>query len=128
MHLAVVGVASIGTRACLSRYGTRQESMGAAVVIPHLRRLDHCRGLDECWTQGREAQHSWQLVRTSEGDVEGVAPTMLVVVAQACFEGNPDRRVTVYLLSYSNLVEFIQTRRTLNFSSTTRLLPRIPQT
>src|SRR6266576_3010035 len=92
MHPTVAAVASIGTRACLlSRYGTRRESTGAVVVIPHLWSLDHCRGLDGCWIQGREAQHGWQLVWTSEGDVEGVAPTMLVVVAQACFEGNPDR-------------------------------------
>ena len=89
MHPTVVDVASIGTRACLlSRYGTRRESTGAAVVIPHdLWSLNHCRELDGCWIQGREAQHSWQLVRTSEGVVEGAAPTMLVlVVAQACFE------------------------------------------
>jgi hypothetical protein len=93
MHPTVVAVASIGTRACLSRYGTRRESTGA-VVIPQLWSLGYCRGLDGCWIQGREAQHSWQLVGTSEGDVEGAAPTMLVVVAQACFECNPDRRVT----------------------------------
>jgi hypothetical protein len=112
MHPTVAAVASIGTRACLpSRYGTRRESTGAAVVIPQLWSLDHCRGLDGCWTQGREAQHSWQLVGTSEGDVEDAAPTMFVVVAQACFECNPDRIVTVDIsavmtttLHYSNLI------------------------
>ena len=102
MHPTVAAVASIGTRACPSRYGTRRESTGA-VVIPHLWNLDHCRGLDECWTQGREAQHSWQLVRTSEGVVVGTAPTTLVVVAHACFEGKPDRRV-ISTVHYSNLV------------------------
>ena len=86
MHPVVAAVTSIGTRACLlSRYGTRRESTGA-LMIPRLWSLDHCRGLDGCWTWGREAQHSWQLVRTSKGDVEGAAPTMLVVVelVRAC--------------------------------------------
>jgi hypothetical protein len=84
MHPTVVAVASIGTRAyLLSRYGTRRESTGAAVVIPQLWSLDRCRGLDGCWIQGREAQHGWQLVRTSEGGAEDAAPTMLVVLAQA---------------------------------------------
>jgi len=85
MHPTAAAVASIGTRACLNRYGTRRESMGV-VVIPGLWVLDHGRGLDGCWIQGREAQHSWLSVRKSEGVVEGVAPTMLVVVAKACFE------------------------------------------
>lgn len=105
MHPAVAAVASIGTRACLSRCETRRESTGA-VVIPRLWSLDRCRGLDGCWTQGREAQHSSQLVRTSEGDVEGAVttPTTLVVVDQAFFVGNPDRRVmiTTFTLIYSD--------------------------
>jgi len=105
MHPTVVAVTSIGTRACPSRYGTRRESTGA-VVIPQLWSLDYCRGLDGCWTQGRGAQHSWQLVRTSEGDVEGAAPTMLVVVAQqACFEAVRTGRVTadISTVHYSSL-------------------------
>src|SRR6266852_8247860 len=96
MHPTVAAVASIGTRACLlNRYGTRRESTGVVVVLRSWS-LDHCRGLDGCWTEGREAQHGWQLVRTSEGDVESAAaPTMLVVVAhQACFERQSgDRRI-----------------------------------
>ena len=93
MHPTVAAVVSIGTRVCPpSRYGTRRGSTGVAAIL-QLWSLDHCRGLDGCWTRGREAQRSWQLVRWSEGDVDGAAPMMLVVVAQACLQlrDNPDR-------------------------------------
>ncbi len=85
MHPTAAAVASTGTRACLSRYGTHRESTDA-VVIPCVCHLYHCRELGGCWILDREAQHSRQLVRMSEGGAEGGEPTMLFVAAQACFE------------------------------------------
>ena len=104
MHLIAAAAASTGTRGCLSRVGTHRESTGA-VVIRRLWDLDRGRGLDGCWTQGREAQHSWELAQTNERGAGGVEPTMSVVLAQACF-GPPGPQNPLYacnLLTRSGL-------------------------
>jgi hypothetical protein len=101
MHPTAAAAASTGTRACPSRDGThrtRRESMGA-VGIRHLWGLHRGRGPGGCWKRGREARRSWQSARTSERSVGGVAPTMSVVGAQACFRPTGPRS-----LLYSNLV------------------------